>query len=132
MKKKALVVLLTMMVCGISFSQTTTPTSVVNGILGVHNGRIALRSGDTIYYTRGLERFVGFIDGLKEGAEAAIEGYVSPPSMEGANERLLFPVKLTLDGNVYEVGPVMAGNRDWQRPRTPGRMGRGSSGRHCW
>jgi hypothetical protein len=132
MKRKALLVFLAVIVCGIAFSQTTTSTTTVDGIIGLSNGRIVLRSDDTIYYTRGLDRFIGFIDGLKDGAQAAIEGYVSPPSVEGANERLLFPVKLTLNDKVYEVGPVMTGNRDLPRPRAPGRMGRGPSRRHCW
>jgi hypothetical protein len=132
MKRKALLVFLTVIVCGITFSQAMTPTTTVNGILGLSNGRIVLKSEDTIYYTRGLDRFIGFIDGLKEGAQVAIEGYVSPPSLEGATERLLFPVKLTLNDKVYEVGPAMAGNREWQRPRAPGRMDRGFSRRHCW
>jgi hypothetical protein len=132
MKRKALLVFLIVMVCGITFAQITTPTTTVDGILGLSNGRIVLGSGDTIYYTRGLDRFIGFIDGLKDGAQVSIEGYVSPPSLEGANERLLFPVKLTLNDKVYEVGPVMTGNRDLPRPRSPGRMDRGSSRGHCW
>jgi hypothetical protein len=133
MKRTALLVFLTVMVCGITFAQAATPTTTVDGILGLSNGRIVLRSGDTIYYTRGLERFIGFIDGLKEGAQVAIEGYVSPPSLEGATERLLFPVKLTLNDKVYEVGSVMTRNRDWPRPRgAPGQMGRDLSRRRCW
>jgi hypothetical protein len=114
MKKMTVLVLLATLVCGITFAQTAPATVTVNGTLGLSGGRIILASDDTIYYTRGLERFVGFIDGLKDGAQAAIEGYVSPPSLEGASERLLFPVTLTIEGKDYEVGPALAGG-----PRRP-------------
>jgi hypothetical protein len=133
MKKIVFLVFLSFIVCGITFAQTTTSTtSVINGILGLNGGRIVLRSGDTTYYTRDLEHFVGFIDGLKEGVQVTIEGYVSSPSLEGATERLLFPVKLTLNGKVYEVGPTMAGGFGWKHPMVSGRMGRGVSRRHGW
>jgi hypothetical protein len=141
MKKIALPLLLTAIAGGIAHAQTAPATSTVNGALGLSGGRIILKSGDTTYYTRGLERFVGFIDGLKDGAQAAIEGYVSPPSLEGATERLLFPVKLTIDGKDYEVGPVMTGSGDRRHrmsPLPPGRTGRDgpgwgfSRGHGCW
>jgi hypothetical protein len=133
MKKIAFLVLLALMAYGIAFAQTAPATTTVNGTLGLSGGRIILKSGDTSYYTRGLERFIGFIDGLKEGAQVAIEGYVSPPSREGATERLLFPVKLTLNGKDYEVGPSIAGHWDRQHPMAPGRTGRGGPNRRgCW
>jgi hypothetical protein len=124
MKKKALFVFLTALVCGLAFAQTAPATTTVNGTLGLNGGRIVLTSGDTSYFIRGLGRFVGFIEGLKEGAEVAIEGYVSPPSLEGATERLLFPVKLSLNGKDYEVGPRVAEIQDRQHPMGPGRTGR--------
>jgi hypothetical protein len=133
MKKIAFPVLVALMVCGMTFAQTAPATTTVNGALGLKGGRIVLNSGDTSYYTRGLERFIGFIDGLKEGAQVVIEGYVSPPSREGVTEKLLFPVKLTLNGKEYEVGPAIAGKRDRQQPMAPGRTGRGGHrGRGYW
>ena len=121
MKKMAFFVFLAAAVCGLSLAQTEPETVTVNGTLGLNGGRIVLTSGDTSYFVRGLERFIGFIEGLRDGAKAAIEGYVSPPSLEGAGERLLFPVKLTLDGKDYEVGPTLAELRDRRRPDTPRR-----------
>jgi hypothetical protein len=138
MKKIALPFLMMMIAGGIAYAQTAPEISTVSGTLGLSGGRIILKSGDTTYYPRGLERFVGFIDGLKDGAQAAIEGYVSLPSLEGATERLLFPVKLTIGGKDYEVGPVMTGALGRQHPLSPGRAGRDGSGwgisrRHgCW
>jgi hypothetical protein len=133
MKKIALLVVVALLVGGMAFAQAAPATTTVNGTLGLKGGRIVLISGDTSYYTRGLERFIGFIDGLKDGAQVAIEGYVSPPSLEGAAERLLFPVKLTLNGKDYEVGSAIAGKRDRQRHMAPGRTGRDSPrGRGRW
>jgi hypothetical protein len=133
MKKIAFLVLLALMAYGMAFAQTTPATTTVDGVLGLKDGRIVLKSGDTNYYTRGLERFIGFIDGLKDGAQVAIEGYVSSPSREGATERLLFPVKLTLNGKDYEVGSALAGKRSRQRHTAPGRTDRGEPrGRGCW
>ena len=126
MKKIAVLVLLATLVCGMTFAQPAPATITVNGTLGLSGGRIILAGDDTIYYTRGLERFVGFIDGLKDGAQAAIEGYVSPPSLEGGSERLLFPVILTIEGKDYEVGPALAGGPQRRfPPMGPGRNGRG-------
>jgi hypothetical protein len=138
MKKIALPFLMMMIAGGIAYAQTAPETSTVSGTLGLSGGRIILKSGDTTYYTRGLERFVGCLDGLKDGAQAAIEGYVSPPSLEGATERLLLPVKLTIGGKDYEVGPVMTGAWGRRHSTPPGRAGRddpgwGFSRRHgCW
>lgn len=131
MKKAAFFVLVALMGSGAAFAQTAPATTTVNGTLGLRNGRIIITSGGTTYYTRGLERFIGFIDGLKDGAQAAIEGYVSVPSREGAEERLLFPVKLTLNGKDYEVGSAIAEGRGRQRPmdREPGRNGPGRNDR---
>jgi hypothetical protein len=135
MKKGVFMLLLALLVCGASFAQTAPATSAVSGVLGLSAGRIVLKSGDTTYYTRGLGRFVGFIDGLREGAEVTIEGYVSPPLLEGANERLLVPVKLTIGDKTHEVGPGFAGARIRRPPTGPGwsgwgnRRGRGRRGR---
>ncbi|MDR0597371.1 MAG: hypothetical protein LBG14_02575 [Treponema sp.] len=123
MKKTIFFAFLAFLACGAAFAQPAPATSAVDGTLGLRGGRIILASGDVTYYTRGLERFIGFIDGLKEGAQVSIEGYVSPPSLEGAEERLLFPVKLTLNGKEYEVGPAISETRG--RPMASGRTGRG-------
>jgi hypothetical protein len=121
MKKIVLLALFVVVTGGIIFAQTAPVTTTINGTVGLSGGRIVVKSGTTTYYTRGLERYVGFIDSFKDGAQVTLEGYVSAPSLEGETERLFFPVKLTVNGKTYEVGPVMTaypslGNR---------RMGRG-------
>jgi hypothetical protein len=104
MKKIVLVCLFTAIIGGSLFAQSNTPTTTIRGTLGLSNGRISVVSGNITYYVRGLERHVGFIDGLKEGAQVSLEGYASAPTIEGQRERLFYPVTLTLNGKNYEVG----------------------------
>ncbi|MDR2922855.1 MAG: hypothetical protein LBU85_05885 [Treponema sp.] len=119
MKKIVLLALLAAATGGILFAQTAPAATTVNGTLGFYAGSIVVRSGTTIYYTRGLDRLVGFIDGFKEGAQVTIEGYVSAPRTEGQTERVLFPVKLTLNGKVYDLWPAAAANARMGRPMLP-------------
>lgn len=105
MKKIVLLCLLAALVCGSIFAQSNTPaTTTIKGTLGLSAGRISVVSGNITYYVRGLERFVGFIDGLKEGAQVSLDGYASAPRVEGQKDRLFYPVTLTLNGKNYEVG----------------------------
>jgi hypothetical protein len=76
--------------------------TVISGILGIAKGSIALKSGNDTYYVMGLNRFVGFIDGLKEGAQVNLEGYAftSPQNDEG---KVFKVTKLTLNGKDYDL-----------------------------
>ena len=121
MKKIVLLVLLTAIIGGSLFAQTITPTTNIRGTLGLSNGRISVVSGNITYYVRGLERFVGFIDGLKEGAQVSLDGYATAPTIEGQRDRLFYPVILTLNGKNYEIGSPGTGNSK------PGRNGVGSN-----
>jgi hypothetical protein len=49
----------------------------IQGTLSFVNGQIAVKSGETTYYVRGLDRLFGFVDGLKEGAAVTLEGYAA-------------------------------------------------------
>ncbi|MDR2701370.1 MAG: hypothetical protein LBB72_02955 [Spirochaetaceae bacterium] len=104
MKKIALLCLLAAVIGGSVFAQSNIPITTIRGTLGLSNGRISVVSGNITYYVRGLERFVGFIDGLKEGAQVSLDGYAAAPAIEGQKDRLFYPVKLTLNGKNYEVG----------------------------
>jgi len=104
MKKIVLFCLFTAIIGGSVFAQSNTPTTSITGALGLSNGRISVVSNNITYYVRGLERYVGFIDGLKEGAQVSLEGYASAPTVEGQTDRLFRAVKLTLNGKNYEVG----------------------------
>jgi len=104
MKKVVLVCLLTAVIAGGIFAQSNTPTTTIRGTLGLSNGRVSVVSGNITYYVSGLTRFVGFIDGLKEGAQVSISGYATAPTIEGQAYRSFYPVTLTLNGKNYEVG----------------------------
>ncbi|MDR1956399.1 MAG: hypothetical protein LBQ30_06045 [Treponema sp.] len=85
--------------------QTTPPKTVrVTGTLGVVQGKIALQDKDTTYYVFGLERFIGFIEGLKEGATVSIDGYAQ--SSPSAEFRFLRATKLTLNNKDYDLVPA--------------------------
>ena len=104
MKKIVLLCLVTVIFGGSIFAQSNTPTTTIRGTLGLTNGRISVVSGNITYYVRGLERHVGFIEGLKEGAQVSIDGYAAAPAIEGQKDRLFRAVNLTLNGKTYEVG----------------------------
>jgi len=74
----------------------------VSGNLSIARGMIAVTSGDVTYLAGGLNRFTGFIDGLKEGAAVTLEGYaVSSPQ----NDKIKFlrVHKMTLNGRDYDL-----------------------------
>jgi len=110
MKKLVLMCLFVAIIGCSIFAQTNTPTTTIRGTLGLSGGRISVVSGNITYYVNGLSRFVGFIDGLKEGAQVSLDGYAAAPTVEGQNYRAFYPVTLTLNGKNYEVGSPIAGN----------------------
>ena len=104
MKKSIFFILLAVAVGGLLAAQNRNPwgwpdprwqaapleTLTVTGQLGILEGRIALQDKDIRYYVLGIERFIGFIEGLKEGATVTIEGYSrASPSRELQFLRLL-------------------------------------------
>ena len=66
----------------------------LEGTLQLQNGQIALSTGNTIYFVPILERYIGFIDRLREGARVSITGYTSG--------NFLQPIQMTLDGKSYD------------------------------
>jgi hypothetical protein len=125
-------------------SRQREPVSV-SGTLVLADGFIALKSGDTLYYTSGLERLVGFVDGLKENAQVRLEGYdfsrVNPRAQDQTETRHFLRItKLEINGRSYEIGhmagkgPGRAGRGFWQMGGGPdfrrGGPGFGRSGRH--
>jgi len=108
MKKVVLMCLFVAVIGGSIFAQSNSPTTNVRGTLGLSGGRISIVSGNITYYVSGLSRFVGFIDGLKEGAQVSLDGYATAPTVEGQNYRSFYPVTLTLNGKSYEVGSPTA------------------------
>ena len=86
-------------------SQTPRPApenATVTGNLTIAQGMIAVVSGETTWLVRGLNRYVGFIDGLKEGAQVTLEGYAMS-SPRNDKIKLLQVQKMTLNGKDYEL-----------------------------
>jgi len=80
------------------------PESVkIEGTLQLHNGQFAVASENNIYYVPRIGRYVGFIDGLKEGSNVSFEGYVAG--------NFLLPVKMTISGKSYDLAGAFGGGR---------------------
>jgi len=125
MKKMVLLCLFAAVICGSIFAQSNTPITTIKGTLKINANRFSVVSGNITYAVRGLERLVGVVDGLKDGAQISLEGYAIAPTTEGQSERLFNPVRLTINGKSYEVGSPGAGNPAAGRNGS----GTGSSGR---
>jgi hypothetical protein len=107
----------------------TPPAAVtISGNLGISQGMVSLESDGELYYVMGLNRFTGFIDGLKEGAAVGLTGYAfETPRLSGA--KVFRVTELRLNGKSYDLG-FPAGQwksghrgqdrnrgRDWERSR---------------
>jgi len=63
---------------------------------------IAVIDKDTTYLAMSLNRYTGFIDGLKEGAAVTLEGYALP-SPQNDKVKMLRVQKMTLNGKDYDL-----------------------------
>jgi len=85
--------------------QRSKPEPVtVAGKLALVNGYIAVQSQDAVYYVMGIQRLIGFVDGLKEGAQVSLEGYVRNVGKE--NAKVITASKLTIAGRSYDLAPA--------------------------
>ncbi|MDR1024160.1 MAG: hypothetical protein LBL56_00405 [Treponema sp.] len=84
----------------------------LTGTLELKQGVIALQSGDQTWYAPGLQRYTGFIEGLKEGAVVTLEGWGQTNPRSGETTGLLRVSKLTLNGKDYDLeGPGISDRR---------------------
>jgi hypothetical protein len=74
----------------------------VSGNLTIAQGMIAVVDKDITYLARGLNRYTGFIDGLKEGAAVTLEGYALPYPQNN-KVKILHVEKMTLNGKDYDL-----------------------------
>ena len=74
----------------------------VSGNLSIAKGMIAVKSDNVTYLIRGINRLIGFVDGLKEGAAVTVEGN-SISMQKNENEKILLAEKLTFNGKDYEL-----------------------------
>jgi hypothetical protein len=74
----------------------------IRGTLTAARGMLALEDNEGIlWYLPGLDRYIGFIDGLEAGGEAALEGYAPPRG--SSQERYFQPIRLFIDETVYDL-----------------------------
>jgi hypothetical protein len=66
----------------------------IDGILKLEKGVVAVASGDSVYFVPRLNRYIGFIDGLKEGTKVSVEG--------SQIKDVIRPVKVTINGKSYD------------------------------
>lgn len=100
-------------------------TVSLSGSLEVFNGRIALRDGDEVYYIAGIQNLLGFVDGLREGAQVNLEGYVSPARFPAARRT---PDESSGSDNIsyriYRVTKLTVNQKTYEIPFEPARAGR--------
>jgi hypothetical protein len=86
-------------------TQPAAPEKVtVTGNLTIAQGMLAVKSSDITYLASGLQRFVGFIDSLKDGARVTLEGYALA-NPNDTKTKFLRTTKLTINGKDYELAP---------------------------
>jgi hypothetical protein len=74
----------------------------IRGSLTVAKGMLALEDAEgVLWYLPGLDRYIGYIEGLDAGEEAAVEGYAPPRG--SSQERYFQPVKLFIDEMEYDL-----------------------------
>jgi hypothetical protein len=119
MKKLLLITMMALIAAGV-FAQTDRETLTVNGKLVLVNGHIAVRTGDTVYFVVGINRLIGFVDGLKEEAVVTLDGYArefpkfrqirsgnsAESGASGAVGKVLWVTKLTLGNKSYDLSPA--------------------------
>jgi hypothetical protein len=67
----------------------------VTGTLQLQNGAIALASNNSVYFVPTLQQYVGFVEGLKEGAGISVTGYVSGNVLQAS--------QFTINGKSYNL-----------------------------
>ena len=100
MKKLCLALLITCLAIGTASAQNwgdgrgTPQTISVTGTLQLRNGEIAVVSGNNAYFVPALTQYIGFIEGLREGAQISMDGFVSGNYLE--------PTRVTVNGRTYD------------------------------
>ncbi|MDR1443895.1 MAG: hypothetical protein LBI94_03340 [Treponema sp.] len=74
----------------------------IRGTFTAAKGMLTLEDDDgVLWYLPGLDRYIGFIDGLDFGQKAALEGYAPPRG--SSQERFFQPIKLFIDEMEYDL-----------------------------
>ena len=106
MKKLAVFLFVSVLLAGTVFAQNKDNRSernnrkqevtkvTIDGVLKLEKGIVAVTSGDSVYLVPKLNRYIGFIDGLKEGTKVSVEG--------SQIKDVIRPVKVTINGKSYD------------------------------
>jgi hypothetical protein len=109
MKKLLIILTIGLLLVGSLFAQNRSRSDfnhrsaesnsiTVNGVLALERGSVTVRSENegrtSVYYVPMLNRFIGFINGLREGANVSVEGYQF--------RNFIQPAKITIDGRAYD------------------------------
>jgi len=76
----------------------------VDGVLKLEKGFVAVESADNVYIVPMLNRYIGFITDLREGAKVSVEGY--------EYKNMIRPTKVTIEGKPYDF-------MSWDRTQAP-------------
>jgi hypothetical protein len=144
-KKLVVFILVSVLLAGTVFAQNRgdrpnrndrqrAPVKVtVEGVLQLEKGVVAVASGDSVYLVPVLTRYIGFIEGLKEGAKVSVEG--------SQFRNFIQPVKVTINGKSYDFPEYgkrdnntrfPQGRNDYPRRMQGRRFNRGGFGGCCW
>jgi hypothetical protein len=96
----------------------------ISGNLTIAKGMVALVDKDTTYLLMGLNRYTGFIDGLKEGATVSLKGHARTDPRD-KNVKFMRVEKLSLNNKEYDLAlPYQGGKQNRQYNHSP-RQNRG-------
>lgn len=88
---------------GGAFPPPMAPETVtITGTLGIVQGDLAVQQNGVTYHVYGLNRYIGFIDSLKDGARVTLEGSAFSVSSDDKTKYLRV-TKLTLNGKEYDL-----------------------------
>jgi len=112
--------------------QRSNDLVTIEGTLKLERGFVAVESGDSVYYVPMLNRYIGFINDLREGTRVSVEGRES--------RNVIQPTKVTIGGRTYDFpasGPNPGfGAPGFDRRQEPDRrqleQGRNNPGRGYW
>ena len=99
MKKLGLVMVIAFLAIGTASAQNwgngwASQAISVTGTLQLRNGEIAVVSGNNAYFVPALTRYIGFIEGLREGAQISMTGFASGNYIQ--------PTSVTANGKTYD------------------------------
>jgi hypothetical protein len=82
-------------------------TVSIEGTLKLEKGLVSVQSGDSVYLIPLLNRYIGFINGLREGTKVSVEGK--------SFRNVIMPKKVVIDDKTYDF--IAGGPRNNLEPR---------------